>query len=69
MVNKELFFIDDGVNAVKALCRDPRLLPGAGATEMALAVKLRKLSESCAGLDQYAIKKVKIETNCSLQNL
>jgi len=29
--------IDDGVNCIKTLCRDGRLVPGAGATEINLA--------------------------------
>lgn len=52
--------VDDGVNAVRALCKDNRLLPGAGATEIELAQRLQKLGDSCPGLDQYAIKKVYI---------
>ena len=32
--------IDDGVNSIKTLCRDPRLVPGAGATEINLAKKI-----------------------------
>jgi len=32
--------IDDGVNSIKTLCRDNRLLPGAGATEINLAKKI-----------------------------
>lgn len=32
--------IDDGVNAIKTLCREKRLLPGAGATEINLAKKI-----------------------------
>ena len=32
--------IDDGVNTIKVLCRDGRLLPGAGATEINLAHKI-----------------------------
>lgn len=29
--------VDDGVNAIKTLTRDPRMVPGAGATEINLA--------------------------------
>jgi len=32
--------IDDGVNCIKTLCRDKRLVPGAGATEIHLAKKV-----------------------------
>lgn len=32
--------IDDGVNTIKVLCRDRRLVPGAGATEINLAKKI-----------------------------
>jgi len=32
--------IDDGVNTIKTLCRDNRLVPGAGATEVNLAKKI-----------------------------
>jgi len=32
--------IDDGVNTYKGLCRDNRLLPGAGAVEAELALKV-----------------------------
>lgn len=49
--------IDDGVNNFKALTRDGRLLPGAGAVEIELAKQLTTLSESYPGLEQYAIKK------------
>eukprot|EP01027_Heterolobosea_sp_BB2_P020693 GEZU01029560.1.p1 GENE.GEZU01029560.1~~GEZU01029560.1.p1 ORF type:complete len:506 (-),score=198.49 GEZU01029560.1:105-1544(-) len=49
--------IDDGVNVYKALCRDPRLLPGAGATEIELAKRLTAIAEETPGLDQYAIRK------------
>jgi T-complex protein 1 subunit theta len=49
--------IDDGVNTYRALCRDPRVIPGAGATEIELAMKIRRFGEETPGLDQYAIKK------------
>lgn len=48
--------VDDGVHACKQLCRDGRLVPGAGATEMELAVQIRNHADSCPGLDQYAIR-------------
>jgi len=49
--------IDDGINNYKALTRDGRLLPGAGAVEVELAKQLTSISESYPGLEQYAIKK------------
>ena len=33
--------IDDGVNTIKTLCRDGRMLPGAGGTEIHLAKKFK----------------------------
>ncbi|CAN0106406.1 unnamed protein product, partial [Ectocarpus sp. 12 AP-2014] len=42
--------VDDSVACVRGLCRDPRFVPGGGATEMELAHQI-------TGLDQYAIKK------------
>lgn len=47
--------VDDGVNVYKTCTKDPRLVPGAGATEVELALRLQKLGEAQAGLDQYAI--------------
>ncbi|CAM9834444.1 unnamed protein product, partial [Laminaria digitata] len=63
--------VDDSVACVRGLCRDPRFVPGGGATEMELAHQIYKHGESQAsggrggwrgysfqtGLDQYAIKK------------
>ena len=48
--------IDDGVNVIKAVTRDPRLVPGAGATEMQLVERLTAFGERTPGLPQYAIK-------------
>ncbi|KAL1635097.1 T-complex protein 1 subunit theta [Neofusicoccum ribis] len=49
--------VDDGVNVVKAITRDPRLVPGAGATEMQLIERITAIGEKTPGLSQYAIKK------------
>lgn len=49
--------IDDGVNVVKAITRDPRLVPGAGATEMQLVERIMAYGEKTPGLPQYVIKK------------
>ena len=49
--------IDDGVNTIKTLCRDGRLVPGAGATEINLAKKIQDYSKTQPGLDQYAIER------------
>mmetsp|Transcript_22634 Transcript_22634/g.27756 ORF Transcript_22634/g.27756 Transcript_22634/m.27756 type:complete len:549 (+) Transcript_22634:134-1780(+) len=48
--------VDDGVHACKQVCRDGRLVPGAGAVEMELSVQIRNYADSCPGLDQYAIR-------------
>lgn len=49
--------IDDGVNAVKNLARDGRLLPGGGATEISLAKKVQDYAKTEKGLDMYAIER------------
>lgn len=49
--------IDDGVNVIKSLTKDGRLLPGAGATEIQLAELLQDYSAKTPGLGQYGIKK------------
>ncbi|KAJ3110224.1 T-complex protein 1 subunit theta [Phlyctochytrium bullatum] len=49
--------VDDGVNIVKAAVKDPRLIAGAGATEIELARRLQEIGERTPGLNQYAIKK------------
>ena len=49
--------VDDGVNAIKAITRDPRMVPGAGAAEMQIIDKVNAVAEKTPGLSQYAIKK------------
>jgi len=49
--------IDDGVNTFKALTKDNRVVAGAGAVEIELAKRITSYSETCPGLEQYAIKK------------
>ncbi|PWW72522.1 T-complex protein 1 [Tuber magnatum] len=49
--------VDDGVNAVKAISRDPRLVPGAGAAEMQLIERIVAHGEKTPGLLQHAIRK------------
>lgn len=49
--------IDDGVNVIKSLTRDPRLVPGAGATEIELAKRIGEYGEKTPGLNQHSIRK------------
>ncbi|KAL1987517.1 hypothetical protein VTN96DRAFT_3444 [Rasamsonia emersonii] len=49
--------IDDGVNVVKAITKDPRLVPGAGATEVQLAERISAFADKTPGLPQHAIRK------------
>jgi len=49
--------VDDGVNAVKALCNDPAFVVGAGACELRLARELRAFAATISGMDQYAVRK------------
>jgi len=49
--------IDDGVNVIKAITKDPRLVPGAGATEMQLVERITNFADKTPGLPQYAIRK------------
>ena len=49
--------VDDGVNAIKTMSRDPRMVPGAGATEINLAKKISEYAKTQPGLDQYAIER------------
>ncbi|KAL7138691.1 hypothetical protein ABFS83_10G180700 [Erythranthe nasuta] len=49
--------VDDGVNTYRAMCRDSRIVPGAAATEIELAERLKEFSFKETGLDQYGIAK------------
>lgn len=49
--------IDDGTNTFKALTRNGKFLPGAGATEIALAQCLAEYADTLPGLEQYAVRK------------
>lgn len=49
--------IDDAVNTFKAITRDGRFLPGAGAIEVELSRRIEDFGAQCPGLEQYAIKK------------
>lgn len=49
--------VDDGVSALKALIKDGRLVPGAGAAELALARKVEVYGAGLRGLAQHAVKK------------
>ncbi|TVU12584.1 hypothetical protein EJB05_46235 [Eragrostis curvula] len=43
--------VDDGVNTYKSMCRDSRIIPGAAATEIELARRLKEFSLKETGLD------------------
>jgi len=49
--------IDNGVNAIKSLIRDNRMVAGAGATEIYIANEMQKFAKTQPGLDQYAVEK------------
>lgn len=49
--------VDDGINSVRTLLNDRRLLPGAGAVELELNKRLSAYADEVQGLDQYAIRK------------
>lgn len=49
--------IDDGVNTVRSLLKDGRLVPGAGATEIELAKRVGAFGEKTPGLAQHGIRK------------
>jgi len=49
--------VNNAVSVVKASCRDPRFVAGAGATEVELAHFLQGFGSTVHGLDQYAVLK------------
>lgn len=49
--------LDDGIQSVKALCVDGRLLPGAGSVELELNKRLKAIADEDKTLDQYGIRK------------
>lgn len=49
--------VDNAVNNYRLICKDSRLLPGGGATEIELGRILSDFGRKQTGLDQYAIAK------------
>merc|ERR1719499_270054 len=46
----------DGINTIRAMCRESEFVPGAGASEIELARLIQDYGSKVAGLDQYAVK-------------
>lgn len=49
--------VDDGVASLKSLLKDPRLVPGAGATELALSRRVDTYGAGLRGLAQHAVRR------------
>ncbi|KAH8103497.1 T-complex protein 1 [Cristinia sonorae] len=49
--------IDDGVSVIKALLKDGRLVPGAGATELELAKRVDAYGSGLRGLSQHGVRR------------
>jgi T-complex protein 1 subunit theta len=49
--------LDDGIQSVRGLFQDARLLPGGGAVELELSKRLKAFADEDKGLDQYAMRK------------
>ena len=50
--------INDALNAIRNIIREPMVVGGGGAAEMAVALRLRKFAESIGGKEQLAIQAV-----------
>ncbi|NAZ13502.1 MAG: thermosome subunit [Desulfurococcales archaeon] len=50
--------INDALNAIRNIIREPMVVGGGGAIEMAVAIRLRKFAESVGGKEQLAIQAV-----------
>jgi len=48
--------INDALHALRNVLRDPKVVPGGGAVEIELALRLRKYAESVGGKEQLAIQ-------------
>ncbi|CAL1711712.1 unnamed protein product [Somion occarium] len=49
--------VDDGVSVIKALLKDGRLVPGAGATELELAKRVDIYGSGLKGLSQHGVRR------------
>lgn len=49
--------VDDGVSVIKALLKDARLVPGAGATELELAKRVDAYGSGLRGLSQHGVRR------------
>jgi T-complex protein 1 subunit theta len=49
--------LDDATNSFLVMTEFPQLVPGAGATEMELAVKLSRWADTLPGMEQYGVRK------------
>ncbi|EPT02495.1 hypothetical protein FOMPIDRAFT_1143744 [Fomitopsis schrenkii] len=49
--------VDDGVNVIKALLKDARLVSGAGATELELARRVETYGAGLKGLSQHGVRR------------
>jgi T-complex protein 1 subunit theta len=49
--------VDDAVNVIKSLIKDPRMVPGAGAAEAELAKRVDEYGSGLKGLSQHAVKR------------